>query len=365
MISASPEPSAQIEALKLLHLEDSQLDHELVCRAMAQQGLDCAVTRVETLEELKLTLLELPFDAVLADYRLSGFTALNAWEVVQTINPAPPIVLVSGAIGETAAVEAIQLGFSDYVLKHSLHKLAFVVTRAIEQNRSRLEQLRTQQQLAWSEKRLVELTEHLQLAIEEERASIAREIHDDIGGSLAAIKFELAWIQRHHSDPETRQHIATATVMLQQALEASQRIMHNLRPAILNQGLEAALSWLTREFEKRTHITVDARIMPMATSLSKSIELAAYRTAQEALTNISKHAACNSVRIELSDLGHNLLLEITDNGCGMKLDDQDKSRSFGLRGLHERARQVGGWLDISSTEGAGTSITLTIPLEAS
>ena len=348
--------------MQLLHLEDSPLDHDLVCRALTKQGLDCEVTRVETLEALEQAAATRRFDAVLADYRLGGFTALDAWETLQKLPSSPPIVLVSGAIGEAAAVEAIQLGFSDYVLKHSLHKLAHVVQRAIELQQNRLDKEHATLQLAWSEKRLAELTEHLQLAIEQERAAIAREIHDDIGGALAAIKFDLAWIQRHHNDAATHQHLETASAMLQQAIGASQRIMRNLRPAILDQGLEAALEWLVQEFEKRTGIQTVGLISPIQNSISKPVELAAYRTAQEALTNISKHAQCTAVRVELSDLGQNLMLEVTDNGRGMLPSDHVKPASFGIRGLRERARHVGGWLDVSSATGAGTSITLTIPL---
>jgi signal transduction histidine kinase len=259
-------------------------------------------------------------------------------------------------------VEAIQLGFSDYVLKHSLHKLAHVVKRAIELQQNRLDKEHATLQLAWSEKRLAELTEHLHQAIEQERAAIAREIHDDIGGALAAIKFDLAWIQRHHDDAPTHQRLETASTMLQQAIGASQRIMRNLRPAILDQGLEAALEWLLQEFEKRTGIETLGLISPIQNTISKPVELTAYRTAQEALTNISKHAQCTAVRVELSDLGQNLMLEVTDNGRGMQPSDHDKPASFGIRGLRERARNVGGWLDVSSATGAGTSITLTIPL---
>jgi signal transduction histidine kinase len=96
--------------------------------------------------------------------------------------------------------------------------------------------------------------------------------------------------------------------------------------------------------------------------IGKGIQLTAYRTAQEALTNISKHAGCTEVRVELSDAEGVLTLEITDNGRGLQPLDRNKPQAFGLKGLQERARTVGGWLDISSREGEGTSITLSVPL---
>ncbi|MCV4632797.1 histidine kinase, partial [Escherichia coli] len=92
----------------------------------------------------------------------------------------------------------------------------------------------------------------LQNSVEAERAAIAREVHDDVGGSLTALKFDIAWIARHARDEAVRQRAASALETLNHALDASKRIMHNLRPAILEQGLVAALQWMTSTFEKRT-----------------------------------------------------------------------------------------------------------------
>jgi hypothetical protein len=149
--------------------------------------------------------------------------------------------------------------------------------------------------------------------------------------------------------------------MLQHAMDASQRIMMNLRPAILDQGLTPALEWLCRSFERRTGTMVQFT-GEVSTSLNKDIELTAYRTVQEALTNISKHAKCSHVTVDVSDLEQCLTLEVADNGQGLTEQDRQKSNSFGLQGLEERARSVGGWLDISVMPGRGTAIILSIPL---
>ena len=97
--------------------------------------------------------------------------------------------------------------------------------------------------------------------------------------------------------------------------------------------------------------------------VSKNIQLVAYRTAQEALTNISKYAECTEVSIEMSDAEGVLTLEVTDNGKGLTREQLDKPKAFGIKGLHERARTVNGWLDISSQSGRGTSVILSIPLQ--
>ena len=348
--------------IRILHLEDSAIDHDIVQRTLRKAHVACEIARVETLPDFVRAVQTSNFDVILADYRLPGFTALDAWDALQALPLRPPFILLSGAIGETAAVDAIKLGMSDYLLKDDLGKLAHVIERAIEVQEAKLAKDRADAELAASERRLALFAEHLQMSIEQERAAIAREIHDDIGGSLAAIKFDLSWIGRHHADPSTLEHIEAASSMLQHALGASQRIMMNLRPAILDQGLEAAVDWLAREFEKRTGVRTQLRASFNQAPIGKAIQLTAYRTAQEALTNISKHAQCQEVRIELSDAEGVLTLEITDNGRGIPPPERDKPDAFGLKGLQERARTVGGWLDVSSRLGQGTSITLYVPL---
>lgn len=359
MQEKSPNPP-----IRILHLEDSEIDHQLVCRTLGRSGEAFTIHRVETLQDFEAHLKSSPTDAVLADYRLPGFTAIDAWNILSAQDVRPPFILLSGAIGEAAAVQAIKLGMSDYLLKDDLSKLAQVIYRSIELQATRRAKELADNNLAISEKRLADFAEHLQMTIEQERAAIAREIHDDIGGSLAAIKFDLAWMQRHTQDTNTLAHINTATEMLQHALGASQRIMMNLRPAILDQGLVAALEWLATGFEKRTHTRTSFRSSPLETEVSKAIQLAAYRTAQEALTNVTKHSQCKQVSIDLSDAKGVLTLEISDDGVGISDLERDKPKAFGLKGLHERAKSVGGWLDVSTRRGHGTSIILSIPLES-
>lgn len=328
------------------------------------RGLDesLQLLRVETLESFTNALKQQNFHLILADYRLAGFTALDAWAAMQDNGVRLPFVLLSGAIGETAAVQAIKAGISDYLPKSDLRKLRHVVQRAIEMHKVVLAKELADNELMLSERRLARLAEHLQDTLEEERAAIAREIHDDIGGSLAALRFDLSWIARHNPDPQTQTHVTSATSMLQHAIEASQRIMRNLRPAILDQGLAPALNWLVGDFVRRTQLDVSFRSPSQLDHLSKPVQLVAYRTAQEALTNVSKHAQCTKVKVEVSGDEQVLTLEVSDNGRGASARDIAKAHSFGIRGLKERAKTVGGWLDVSSRSGAGMAITLTIPL---
>jgi signal transduction histidine kinase len=363
MIAPFVDISTVTNPINVLHLEDSLLDHQLTCRALRKSGIQFIIQRVESLEDFRELVCTDKFDVILADFRLSGFTALDAWSaVIELTVQAPPFILLSGAIGETAAVAAIQRGISDYLHKDNLESLQRVIQRAMEVHRARLEKEAADRELAASEKRITEFAHYLQQAIERERASISREIHDDIGGSLAATNLDMAWISRHTTDPDILSHLQSATEMLQHAIGASQRIMMSLRPSILDQGLFAAVQWLAAGFERRTGIKTSLSVNHDRVAPSKAVQLTAYRTVQEALTNISKYAACSLVKIEMSDAEGFLTVEISDNGKGIAEEELKKSNSFGIRGLKERAKTVDGWLDVSSREGFGTSIILSVPI---
>ena len=345
----------------MLHLEDSDLDHQLTLAHMARGGLRADVRRIDSEAEF-LAALDDDWDLIISDYNLPGFSGLVALDLLKAHGRDVPFILVSGEIGEETAVEAMRNGASDYLLKNNLSRLVPAMLHAVEATETRRARVRADRELDESKQRLRELAQHLQTSIEQERKSIAREIHDDVGGSLTALKFDLAWIARHTDSKNvlTRVHSALETVTL--AIDSSQRIMHNLRPAILEQGLVAALQWIASRFEKRTGIACELRLPHESTvELPAGVPLVAYRTAQEALTNISKHAQASRVQIDLALAGGVLSLEISDNGCGLSPDDLAKVRSFGIRGLHERAGTVGGWVDLTSSQN-GTTLILSVPL---
>ena len=354
-------PAAQRAEIRVLHLEDSDLDHQLTLAHMARGGLRADVRRIDSEAEF-LAALDDDWDLIISDYNLPGFSGLVALDLLKAHGRDVPFILVSGEIGEETAVKAMRNGASDYLLKNNLSRLVPAMLHAVEATETRRARVRADRELDESKQRLRELAQHLQTSIEQERKSIAREIHDDVGGSLTALKFDLAWIARHtdSKDVLTRVHSALETVTL--AIDSSQRIMHNLRPAILEQGLVAALQWIASRFEKRTGIACELRLPHESTvELPAGVPLVAYRTAQEALTNISKHAQASRVQIDLALAGGVLSLEISDNGCGLSPDDLAKVRSFGIRGLHERAGTVGGWVDLTSSPN-GTTLILSVPL---
>ena len=359
---------APVRSIRLLHLEDSELDHALVVAHLRRGALQVEERRIETRAEMQAALAE-PWDLVLSDYNLPGFSGLEALQLLREREAAGaepvPFILVSGQIGEDTAVEAMRNGAADYLLKNNLSRLAVAVEHAIAASEMQRARMRADRELQASRRRLSELAQHLQTSVEAERHAIAREIHDDVGGSLTALKFELDWIRRHAATPDVQQRAVSALETVTHAIEASQRIMQNLRPAILEQGLVAALQWMTQRFEKRTAILCEFRAGPglEGRALPVGVPLVAYRTAQEALTNVSKHAQATRVVVDVSLTGGVLSLEVSDNGRGLGAADLAKAKSFGIRGLHERASTVGGWVDLSSG-AAGTSLILSVPLDA-
>jgi len=356
-------------SIRLLHLEDSELDHALVMAHLRRGGLEVEERRVETRDEFEAA-LDRPWDLVISDYHLPGFSGLEALHLLRARERAGadpvPFILVSGQIGEETAVEAMRNGAADYLLKNNLSRLAVAAEHAIAASDMHRARLAADAELQASRRRLSELAQHLQTSVEAERHAIAREIHDDVGGSLTALKFELDWIRRHAGTPEVQQRAVSALETVTHAIDASQRIMQNLRPAILEQGLVAALQWMTRSFERRTGIVCEFRVgeglQLEGVALPPGAPLVAYRTAQEALTNVSKHAQATRVVVDLSLTGGVLSLEVSDNGRGLGHADLAKTQSFGIRGLHERAGTVGGWVDLSSG-AAGTSLILSVPLQ--
>ena len=360
--------SLSAREVRVLHLEDSELDHELAMAHLRRGGLRVAATRVESRSEFEAALAQ-HWDVILSDYNLPGFSGVLALQIVRDSGRDSgrvlPFILVSGEIGEETAVDAMRNGASDYILKHNLARLAPAMERAIDAGETQRARLAADRELQVSRSRLSELAQHLQTSVEMERTAIAREIHDDVGGSLTALKFDLDWIRRHSSSAEVQLRVTSALETVTHAIEASQRVMHNLRPAILEQGLVPALQWMAQRFARRTGIecafSSSANISHESLALPAGVPLVAYRTAQEALTNVSKHAQAQRVDIELSHSAGVLLLEISDNGRGVSPQDLAKARSFGIRGLHERASTVGGWIDLTSSAG-GTTLILSVPV---
>ena len=269
-----------------------------------------------------------------------------------------------GALGE---IYGLRADGQEVVLEASISKaesrakpLYIVILRDITARK------RTEQALEQSNQRLRELTGALQDAEEAERKRIARELHDDLGQHLLALRMELVRLSER-IEQEPRAALSVKLHEMEKLLDATvlsvRRIMSDLRPAVLDDlGLGAAIEWLAEDFTQRSGISCSAEVQEDDMDTDDRHATAVFRIAQEALTNIWRHAGATQARLSLRRDDHSLVLMIDDNGKGMSDKAQHKPRSFGLRGMRERVSLLGGTLAITSTPEVGTRIRIVLPL---
>lgn len=348
--------------MRLLVIEDSALDYELLLATLALQGLPARAERVESAQALRDALAREPWDLVVSDHQLPGFTSGDALAIVREQPEPPPFIIVSGVIGEDLAVEAMHRGADDYLVKGRLARLGPAVRNALAASRARRDQAEAERRLKLSQEQLRNLSQRLQGMLDEERTAIARELHDEVGGTLTAVRYDLGGLRRHVA-PGALPRLERAEAALAQAAESAQRIMHGLRPPNLDAGLAAALEWQVRQFRERHDAQVRFESSGHDQDLDEAAAMAVYRTCQEALTNIAKHAGARQVDVNLHHGSALVTLEISDDGRGLAAGALDKPGSLGLRGLAERARAAGGGLDIGSAAGR-TTLMLWLPRRA-
>ena len=227
---------------------------------------------------------------------------------------------------------------------------------------SRLEQIEVRQSRA----RLAELTAHIDKVKEHERTRLARELHDDLGGNLTAIKMALAMLVRRlpAEDALLQEKAEYVDALVDRSIDAVHRISLDLRPSMLDLGLVAALDWQVKEFARQAGI--DCQFISNRQHIELELDQATslFRIAQEALTNIAKHAQASRVTVRLARQRQQLRLTIADNGVGMRLSDRAKPQSFGIRGMAERASALGGSLNLMDGPEGGTMLSIKIRLDS-
>lgn len=349
--------------LRLLMVEDSELDHELLLATLRREGLAVQARRVQGAAELAQALADARWDAVISDHQLPGFSSHDALDLVRAAQPHCPFIIVSGTMGEDAAVVAMRRGADDYLVKGRLARLVPSLLNAMAAAEARREREAAREALERSEAQLRALLAQHETAIDEERLEMAREIHDDIGGALTALRLDMEWIGRH-GDAASAARAADAKRTLATVMESALRLQQRLRPAVLDQGVVAALRWLADDYGRRAPFEVHFRANREQATLDAPTALAAYRTLQEALTNVAKHARARRVDVDLMIAPDQLSLEISDDGVGIADADRRKPTSFGLRGMAERAERLGGWLEIGGIGGgrSGTVVLLCLPI---
>lgn len=219
-------------------------------------------------------------------------------------------------------------------------------------------------ELRGSRQQLAELSSHLEAVKEEERERISRDIHDELGSILVFLKIEAAQLLAKLPADATRlrEKAQSIETLLGQAMSTASRVARELRPGILKEfGLAAAIECQAEDFAQRFGIPCRVQCEDDVVEPDPDTSLALFRIAQEALTNVAKHAHASLVVMRLGLERGNILLEIRDNGRGISLLDMQKPRSFGLRGIRERVASLGGEFSIEPGEHGGTHIVLRVP----
>jgi len=220
-------------------------------------------------------------------------------------------------------------------------------------------------QLRASREQLRELSQFLESIREEERTTMAREIHDELGQTLTALKIDLSWLARRL--PQEQELLLTKTESMNElvgrAIQTVKRIATELRPGVLDDlGLADAIQWQTQEFGKLTDIKSKFSASPDGMVLDRDRSTAVFRICQEALTNVARHAHATRVSVSLKEGPDRVSLRIRDNGKGIEESEILDPRAFGLLGMRERARFWGGEVTISGVPGKGTVVAVSIPL---
>jgi two-component system sensor histidine kinase UhpB len=475
--------------IQILVVEDSADDFEILGLRLSQLGFEARLQRVEDEPGMRAALAAGRWDVVVCDHKLPRFSFEAALKTLRAQDPDTPLIMVSGAIGEEAAVDAMLSGADDFIVKGNLARLPGAIRRSIGSAESRRRQRRAEGalresegllrslsdnlpammfrmdydratrrfsmpyvgegstrmfaarphllrgepslilqaianedrlqfvdylwraaelggNLSWqgrlepvdgsgerwiqiqatrreatgsrvqwdgiafdisdlknAEGEVRELTAHLEQVKETERAGVAREIHDDIGAIFFGLKLDLAWLRKRVGDqPALLERLDGVDAQLESGIQASQRIVHLLRPPILDYGVVPAIEWLARDFAKRTGIACKFTANVDELALAQAHGTAVFRVMQESLTNILRHAGASKVRVKFEAGEGGVRLIVKDNGRGIARGELGKRTSFGVRGMRERALELGGTFELNAGLNGGTRLVLSLPL---
>jgi len=222
-----------------------------------------------------------------------------------------------------------------------------------------------EQRIRKSRNQLRSLAERLQMIREEERASVAREIHDDLGQTLTALKMDISWMKKNPGLTEEirAEKINTMLGLTDSTIQTVKRIATELRPGILDDlGLIPAIEWETEEFRKRIGIECNLEISVEEISIEDNISIAVFRIFQESLTNIARHSGATKIDLTIKSKGDLIQMEIADNGVGITEEQMNSPKSLGLIGMNERVSFFGGKIAISRGVKGGTTVRVYIPI---
>jgi signal transduction histidine kinase len=351
------------QTIRLLCVEDNPDDVELMSIALERadphreyrlQRVDDATSFVDALQQ--------EYDVILCDFNMPRFSPYAALQILMARRCGTPLVVVTRAIGEEAAVHVLRCGAKDYVTKDKLGTLPQIIERVIAERQRALEKERLDRELEAAYRRLKKLSARLVVAQERERSLISRELHDHLGQTLTGVVIHLHAARRARDEATATKYTETAMEMANAAVSQLKTLSFSLRPAQLDLlGLVAAVQSAVQRIAEPAALafTVSARGKePQTLGETASVVV---RLVQEALTNIVRHAKASHVTVRLRFLPANRIgLLVLDDGVGFDkqelLGGQPSERNVGLHGMIERTELAGGRLHIRTRPGAGVAV---------
>jgi signal transduction histidine kinase len=289
------------------------------------------------------------YSLILLDLRMPGMDGFQVMEGLRKIEPDGYLPVLVITAHPDYKLRALAAGAKDFVTKpFDMAELRTRVHNILEVRL--LQQFRN-------------LAAHLLSVREEERARISREVHDELGQSLTAVKMDLAWLAARlpRGNAKMLKRIRSTGQLADSIIQSVRRISTELRPPVLDLGLAAAVEWQVGEFQARSGVQCKVRLL-IREVVTSNASTAMFRIFQETLTNVARHSKATLVEVVLQKERDRLVLLVHDNGWGFDQADLSFSKSLGLLGMRERAAILGGEVNISSAPGKGTTVTAWVPL---
>ena len=341
---------------------DDKLANRLVLEGMLRPEGFFLQSAASGQEALAIVARHAP-DLILLDVVMPG---MDGYQVVEAIkgNPATrniPIIIITALDDRKARMLGLNAGAEDFLAKPVDRAELCVRVRNLLRLSRTAELIESERLLRESSEQLRHLAGHLLSIREEERARISREVHDELGQSLTAVKMDLAWLEaRMPENGAMLERIRATRKLADGIIQSIRRISTELRPAVLDLGLAAAVEWQVQDFQARSGIQCEVRLLT-GDVVAANAATAMFRIFQETLTNVARHSQATRAEVVLQKRGDRLVLLIHDNGRGFDQKDPALSKSLGLLGMRERAAILGGRVDIASAPGSGTTVTAWIP----
>lgn len=359
----SSPPTNDFQPIRLLCVEDNPDDVELMGIALerADPARQYELHRVDNAASF-VEALAGNYDVILCDFNLPRFSPYAALQILVNRRSGTPLIVLTRAIGEEAAVHVLRCGAKDYLTKDKLGTLPQIIGRVLEERRRAREKERLDDELQAAYARLKELSARFVLAQERERSMISRELHDQLGQTLTAVVIHLHAAERAPEPDAARKHHETAAELANGALQQLKTLSFSLRPAQLDllglvPAVQSAMERIAEPAGLKWEVTTRGQ-EPQALEENAAV---AVRLVQEALTNTVRHAHASTVRVRLHFLsGQRISMLVLDDGTGFDkaavLNGQQSERNIGLYGMIERTELAGGRLHIRTRAGRGVAI---------